>query len=511
MTVNSSTDLVIGETGIVNNFNHNSQTIFFDHNYDNPVIFTQPLSYEGSQPAIIRIEDVQSDRFTASIQEPSNLDGWHINESFSYLVLEKGAWQLEDNTLLEVGTENTDLLGTEGWEDVSFANNFADDPLVFSQVQTNNDSDFVRTRQRNTNNNGFQISMEEEEAVMSSGHGMETLGWFAISAGSGNWSQNNYLAGTTGDSVDHKWHTVDFGNNFSQPPIFLASIATYDGSDPSGLRSRNLGGDRVNIKIEEDTTRDSETWHTTEAVNFFAIADNHQLRGFKIEEVVKPDINYDLKSCQLNNNIRAESYTSTIWTSKGFDGNACREITGEGTNSLVTVDIEEGGFDAGVARVGNTPGIRVDDVESFGKISSTVDVDLDGSGMWWVGPKIDFWKYRDTSTIDGWYENYVIENASRSPQEYHERLTNRGTYLGQTNHDGSTYNHYLATHNNWHQFFAVRQNYRSSGSVSMDTIIDMWRNNGLPNNYIGWLKTNIETSGEVDGTVEMSNINIPSW
>ena len=506
MTVHSSMDIVIGETGIVNDFNHNSQTIFFDHNYDNPVIFTQPLSYESSQPAIIRIEDVQSDRFTASIQEPSNLDEKHTNESFSYLVFEMGTWQLEDNTLLEVGTVNTDLLGTEGWEDVSFANNFAEDPLVFSQVQTNNDTNFVRTRQRNTNNNGFQISMEEEEAVKSSGHGMETVGWFAISAGSGNWSQNNYLAGRTGDSVDHKWHTIDFGNNFSQPPIFLASIATYDGNDPSGLRSRNLGSDRVDIKIEEDTTLDSSTWHTTEVVNFFAIAENDPLLGFKIEEVEEPD----LTSCHLDY-INVGAHTSTLWVSDTFDGNVCREITGDVTNYLVTLDIEEGGFDTGIARANNTSGIRIDDVESFGKISSTVDVDLDGSGAWWVGPKIDFWKYRDKSILDGWYENYVIENASRSPQEYHESFTNKGAYLGQTNHDGSTYNHYLVPHKNWHQFWAIRQDYRSSGSVSMDTVIDMWKNNGLPDNYIGLLKTNLETSGEVNGTVKMSNIDILSW
>ena len=124
MVVNSSIDQVIGETGIVSQFDHNSQTIFFDHNYDNPVIFTQPLSYNGSQPAIVRIEDIQSDRFTAFLQEPRNLDGKHGKESFSYIVLEQGTWQLEDDTVLEVGTVNTDLLAPNGWENIDFTNDF---------------------------------------------------------------------------------------------------------------------------------------------------------------------------------------------------------------------------------------------------------------------------------------------------------------------------------------------------------------------------------------------------
>ena len=284
MEINNFADNVIGETGIVNNLTNNSQTILLDHNYDNPVIFAQPLSYNNHNAAIVRIEDIQGDRFTASIQEPSNLNGYHPNESFSYLVLEQGTWQLEDDTLLEVGKVNTNLLSSDGWKNVNFANDFADDPLIFSQVQTDNGADLVHTRQTNTNNSGFQITMQEEEARNDSNHATETVGWLAIDAGNGNWSQNNYLAGQTGNSVNHNWHAIDFKNNFSQSPVLLASIGTYNGVEPSGLRYNNLNSDRVNIKIEEDTSKDAEVYHSKEAVNFLAIAGNNPLRGVPFEE-----------------------------------------------------------------------------------------------------------------------------------------------------------------------------------------------------------------------------------
>ena len=284
MEINNFADNVIGETGIVNNLTNNSQTILLDHNYNNPVIFAQPLSYNGPEAAIVRIEDIKGDRFTASLQEPSNLDGYHTNESFSYLVLEKGTWQLEDDTLLEVGKVNTNLLSSYGWKNVDFTNDFADDPLIFSQVQTDNGADLVHTRQRNTNNSGFQITMQEEEARNNSGHATETLGWLAIDAGNGKWSQNNYLAGQTGNSVNHDWHTIGFKNNFSQSPVLLASIGTYNDADPSGLRYTNLKSDRVNIKVEEDTSKDAEVYHSNEAVNFLAVAGNNPLRGFPFEE-----------------------------------------------------------------------------------------------------------------------------------------------------------------------------------------------------------------------------------
>ncbi|MEM7590089.1 MAG: hypothetical protein AAF383_00960 [Cyanobacteria bacterium P01_A01_bin.83] len=275
-------DAIIGETGIVEGLNHNSQTIFLEQNYNNPVIFAQPLSYQGSDAAIVRIEDIQSDRFTAFLQEPRNLDGIRTKESFSYLVVEEGTWQLDDDTLLEVGTVNTNLLTSDGWEDIDFSNNFTADPLVFSQVQTDNGSDFVRTRQRNTSLDGFQVAMEEEEAFNNSGHAQETVGWMAISEGSGNWSQNNYLAGATGNTIDHKWHTIDFSDQFSQPPAFLASIATYNGGDSSGLRSNNLDKAQIDIKIEEDTTRDQETYHANEKINYLAIDANITFSGTKV-------------------------------------------------------------------------------------------------------------------------------------------------------------------------------------------------------------------------------------
>lgn len=284
MEINTSTDRIIGETGIVDNFNHNSQTILFDHNYVNPVIFAQPLSYNGGQTAIVRIEDVQQDRFTASIQEPRNLDGKHVNESFSYLVMEMGTWQLEDSSVLEVGTVDTNLLAPNGWENISYTSDFAEDPLVFSQVQTDNDRDFVRTRQRNASNSGFQLAMEEEEAYGNSGHGNETVGWLALSAGTGSWGQNSYQAGQTGNSVTHNWHTINFENSFAQPPAFLASVATYDGGDSSGLRYSNLSKDRVRLKIEEDTSKDKEMNHTTEVVNFLAISGQDFLRGAPLNE-----------------------------------------------------------------------------------------------------------------------------------------------------------------------------------------------------------------------------------
>ena len=545
MEINNFADNVIGETGIVNNLTSNSQTIFLDHNYDNPVIFAQPLSYNGAEAAIVRIEDIKGDRFTASVQEPSNLDGKHGNESFSYLVLEKGTWQLEDDTLLEVGKVNTNLLSSDGWKNVNFTNDFADDPLIFSQVQTDNGSDLVHTRQRNTNNSGFQITMQEEEARNNSGHATETLGWLAIDAGKGKWSQNNYLARQTVNSVNHDWHTVGFKNNFSQSPVFLASIGTYHGADPSGLRYSNLNRDRVKLKIEEDTSKDAEVYHSNEAVNFLAIAGNNPLRGFPFEE--KPsggNSSSGVGGVNWNSLIEKSKTDSFIhygqsggkrtivgpqvnfnrtltWESPQFQGDYIA-VTARPDAKALTVHVDgTGGFAGYVNEYVPTSWdeiVRVDAVHQDVTIEGKVEHTFGNESNWVSGPKISTRPCNKKSECEdiwesGWNENYIVENSLRTPEQMHEiytRPARNGKYLGETYHDGSTYKHYSYTHPNhgkWKMFTAIRQNYRLSGEVHVAPILKKWRNNGMKNGYINWVEYNIELFGKGpwEGTMEIKN------
>ena len=265
---NSPNQMAIGEIGQITNFNHTSQTIVLKNDYVNPVVFAQPLSQNGADPAVVRINDIQSDRFSVRLEEPSNKDGVHTNESFSYIVLEAGNWKLKDGTLLEVGTLNTHANVSSSWKTINFNMDFDASPVILSQVQTNNGADFLRTRQKDAQANRFKLALEKEEGK--TGYQSEQVGWLAISTGGGSWNGLNYQAGNTGNRVTDQWSTLNY--DFKQAPQLLASIGTYDGSDAAGLRYRSLTNQKVQLRVEEDTSSDSETGHTTEDINFLAIA-----------------------------------------------------------------------------------------------------------------------------------------------------------------------------------------------------------------------------------------------
>ncbi|MDJ0900828.1 MAG: CAP domain-containing protein [Xenococcus sp. MO_188.B8] len=277
------TPVTIGEVGRVSNFNHMSQTIQLDHSYNNPVVFVSPLSRNGGDPAIVRITDIQDDSFTAYLQESEYLDGFHVQETFNYLVLEAGTWQLADGTIIEIGTLDTNSITSSEWEAVNFQSDFENTPVILSQVQTKNGGQFVRTRQKQSNSNSFQLSLEEEEALKPSGHVTETVGWLAIESGTGTWNGIEYQASHTGNEVTHEWHDLNLEEKLTDTPYLFASLASYDGVDSAGLRYRNLNDSQVQIMIEEDRSLDSEIVHTTEIVDFFAIADLGELTATAYE------------------------------------------------------------------------------------------------------------------------------------------------------------------------------------------------------------------------------------
>ena len=220
----------------------------------------------------------------------------------------------------------------------------------------------------------------------------------------------------------------------------------------------------------------------------------------------------DTRSNCTDERLELGTRGSPVWTSGAFEGTFCRDIVGDGESLTLTLDAREGGFDTAIVSEYNPS--RVDDLRDASlNVSATVAPEFSGSGNWWIGPKFSVRESAGQS-LEGNYENYIVENASRTPEEYHERLTSEdgGTYLGETRQDRGVYRHYLVPHpyQPWEQFWAVRQDYRESGAVDLATILEKWRANGLPNQLIPQWRVNVETSGEVRGTLVIEDISFPA-
>ncbi|MEO1299026.1 MAG: glycoside hydrolase family 9 protein, partial [Cyanobacteria bacterium J06636_16] len=250
--------------------NHKWQTVKLDDTYENPVVIVSDPTFKGSDPVAVRVRNVTSKTFDLRLQEPNYKDGWHANESVSYVVMEAGDWQLADGTRVAAGARDSSRLTSKGFDAINLKG-FKNTPAILSQVQTANGGDWVTTRTTGQSAQAFELAMQEEEALNDSGHAKETLGWLAIAQGTANDGDTLLQGRTTDRSFDSDRATVQFEEAFDTAPTVIAKLGSHYGPDTANLRLDDISRTSFGITVHEEQSLDNELKHTQESVAFLAL------------------------------------------------------------------------------------------------------------------------------------------------------------------------------------------------------------------------------------------------
>ena len=341
----------IGETGSVAT-DHLGTTVSYSGDYTNPVIIAQPPSYVGSHQSIVRITNVDpiNKTFSLKIAEPPHLDGWHAVETIHYTILEAGSYELENGALLEVGTVDTSTTvdpqtGQYAFDPVSLNAGFTERPVVVTQVQSGGSGDFVKTRQRDLAASGFGVALEQWEDA-SGNSANATIGYIAISQSSGSFATDAdngttvpyeaslFSLGSTPNTsnADSLFQDVSFSTSFAQPPLLLAGLASFSGSDAAQLRFRNLTATGAEIMVEEDKSRDNEVGHVPEEVALFAIGGSGTFSA-------RPLGGFEYDPTEAFNGLAAgETATDSFTYTNPFGGTATVTLAVQGENDAPTAE-----------------------------------------------------------------------------------------------------------------------------------------------------------------------------
>ncbi len=262
----------IAEYGAVS-INHKWQTIELQGVYENAVVITSDPTRKGSDPAVVRLKNVDSDSFQLRLQEPSYKDGWHVNETVSYMIIEEGTWELSDGTILEAGTLNTNKLSSNGRNTIALDSEFesGDSPAVLTQVQTYKGTDWLTTRTDNITGESFQVMMQKEEKLNGRGHVTESIGWLAIETGASTAGDTIIDAGVTADKFTHRTQFHSFEASFEGGPTLLAKLDSFDGADTANARIKSVTDSGFRAMICEEQSLDREWFHTTESLSYLAL------------------------------------------------------------------------------------------------------------------------------------------------------------------------------------------------------------------------------------------------
>ncbi len=250
---------------------HTWTRVNFKQTYVNPVVVAGPIGPKGSDPSVIRIQNVDPDGFEIRIQVWDYLHVSPTAETVSYLVLEQGNYFLKDGTKIEAGSIMTNAAAS--FKQINFNDPFNVPPVVMTAVTSFNDSDALTGRMRRITVDGFQYRMQEQEANAQN-HGAERLAYIAWEPSSGTVGDVTYLVENTADSVRHDDYCIFFDEPFASPPAFLADMQTCDGADTANIRFKNKDEFAVDVMIDEEQSKDTETRHTSEIVGFMAFVRN---------------------------------------------------------------------------------------------------------------------------------------------------------------------------------------------------------------------------------------------
>jgi hypothetical protein len=258
--------LEIGEVEL----DHNWKRVAFRKPFSDPIVVATPLSYNGADPAVLRMRNIDAIGFEIRIQEWNYLDGRHTLETVGFVVAERGTYTLPDGTHLEAGKFETDAV--DAFVALRFAGPFRKTPVVATSVVTYNGPDAVSGRLRNVSKAAFEYCMQEQEANTDV-HTYETICYIACEPSTGKLADGTvFEVGRTPEAVFHSAYGLFFQPAFMDSPVFIAGMQTANGMDTANLRWENKDILGVDILVDEEQSADSETSHTTEAVGYMAFS-----------------------------------------------------------------------------------------------------------------------------------------------------------------------------------------------------------------------------------------------
>ena len=235
--------------------------------FTNPIVLAGPASFNNAAPGVIRLRNVDSTGFDIKFAEWNYLDGVHPEEVISYVVMEKGRYTLNDGSMVEAGS----FSGTTKWKTIPFSTPFTKIPVVMTTIISANESDTLGGRVKNVATSGFSYYFSEQEANENI-HVDETVHFLAWEPGEGSIGMVQYRVATAATAVTDAWKSITFSKAYATAPLLLADMQTAAGLEPSAVRMQNISGTGLEMKVEEEQSKDSEVAHVAETVGYIALS-----------------------------------------------------------------------------------------------------------------------------------------------------------------------------------------------------------------------------------------------
>jgi hypothetical protein len=251
---------------------HRWQTVELQHTYADPIVLASDPSLHGKQSATVRLKNISPTSFQIRLDEINSRKQCHRPELVSFLVVESGDWQLPDGTRLSAGKLKTKDSFNNKREDQYFPVPFLQTPTLLTQIQSNRGSGWLNSRTRKINPSGFQLSVQQEEALKDNPHRSESVGWLAIDPGTSSTGLAPMQASTSARTATDQPSSFHFEAPFAKSPALIAKLSSFRGKNPSNIRITGRDNHAFTALIKEEQSSDKETKHRFEKLAYLAFS-----------------------------------------------------------------------------------------------------------------------------------------------------------------------------------------------------------------------------------------------
>jgi uncharacterized protein (DUF1800 family) len=274
-----------------------------------PVVVMGPATKANGDPLVMRVRNVTATSFQYQVDEWDYLTGDHAAETVHYLALSEG----------------THVFGTQRWQvgRVAAVNRTASSvtltgftaaPVVLAQVESTantiaaNNPRALKTRIASVTSTSFQVNLETQESYTTA-ISNESIGYMAVSAGTGYLDGKVLSAVTTSAATTDAFGTITFPASRTNP-IFIAQAQTKNDTNPGELRMQSLSATSVQVQFQEETSSSADVTHTAEAVGYVVLGD---MNGEVAAKVEVGDLNVTQASATTWTKVNlANAYTTPV-------------------------------------------------------------------------------------------------------------------------------------------------------------------------------------------------------
>jgi len=241
--------------------------VSFAKTFQDPVVIVGPPTASDNQPCVVRLRNVTPNGFQIRLAEWDYLYGsTNLEETVSYIVMEKGRTTLPDGSIVEAGTFN----GATTNQNIKYSAPFNKIPVVVTTVASENETDTISGRVSKITTSSFAYYFKEKE-INKNVHVKETVNFIAWEPGMGMIGTLRFEVAKTAAGLTDAWGTIPFQQTFQQRPLFLADMQTNNNTDTCTLRAGSVEDNGVQMKIEEEQSKDQETTHPEETAGYILL------------------------------------------------------------------------------------------------------------------------------------------------------------------------------------------------------------------------------------------------